>query len=58
VPELIEHWGDCYPGSTCVECGGCECGAIESTCDGPGCYSRDAHDQWHDEMGSEECCYG
>lgn len=30
---------------------GCDCGAIPSTCTGPGCYSSDAAEQWRDENG-------
>jgi hypothetical protein len=47
------HQPDCDPGSTCVECYGCECGAVESTCTGPPCYSRDAYEQDADEAGWE-----
>lgn len=45
------HAEDCYVGDTCVECGGCDCGVVPSTCTGPGCYSVDARDQWRDENG-------
>lgn len=54
------HEADCYGGNTCVECGGCDCGYIPSTCTDLGCWSIDDHGQWHDESGTsaEECSYG
>jgi hypothetical protein len=55
-----KHADDCYPGDRCVECDGCDCGLIESTCTGPGCWSVDEYDQWRDENGisAEEGPYG
>ena len=49
---------DCYPGDTCVECGGCDCGAVPSTCV-EGCYSLDEHEQWLSDEGIDpsESCY-
>ena len=52
------HMPSCDPGGTCVECDGCECGAVPSTCTGQGCYSRDAYDQWCDENGYSSGVYG
>lgn len=55
----LQHAEDCYPGDTCVQCGGCDCGLVPSTCDGPGCYPADEHDQWIDENGGHDsCAYG
>lgn len=60
MAEQIErHAEDCSPGYSCVECGGCECGLVASVCDGPGCYSVDAHEQDYDESGDDKGCpYG
>lgn len=54
MAERIQHAEDCYSGDTCVECGGCDCGWVPSTCEGPGCYSVDARDQWRCEMGYDD----
>jgi len=26
------HQSDCHPDGTCIDCGGCECGAVGSSC--------------------------
>lgn len=38
-----QHESDCYPDETCVHCGGCDCGAVVSTCAGV--------------PGSSDCCW-
>ena len=48
-----QHDAFCDPGDRCVECGGCDCGLVESVCDGAGCHSVDAYLQACDEDGRD-----
>lgn len=52
------HAEDCPRHHDCVECGGCDCGLVPSTCEGPGCYSIDAARQDAEEYGSAGGVYG
>lgn len=56
VAEQLAHAKDCYAGDQCVECGGCDCGVIESACAG-GCWSFDERDEWRAENGYDEESY-